>query len=198
MARASWWLLGRSRPLSMRRSGIGIHPGDHACLVYDTPAEQLGVAAAYIRAGPDAGERCVYLVGDRRLSDVIEALEDRGIDVAREVSSGALQFDTTARAYLGGGAFEPRTMIDLVLEKRAAALRGGYSGLWAAGEMGWAADGHATLVEYERDLNEAVFGAGRVTGLCQYERSRFAPARLAEVIAAHPVVLDPASAGGAI
>ena len=178
----------------MRRPEIHIASGDHACLVYDTPAQQLGVAAAYVRAGLDAGERCVYLVGDRRLGDVIEALEAAGVDVAREVTGGALQFDTTARAYLGAGAFDPRSMIGLILEKRTAAIAGGYTGLRAAGEMGWAADGQPRVVEYERELNDAVFCSGRVTGLCQYERSQFDPSQLAEVAAAHPVVLDAGAA----
>ena len=56
--------------------------------------------------------------------------------------------------------------------------------------MGWAARGQPRIVEYERELNDAVFGSGRVTGLCQYGRSQFAPSQLAEVVAAHPVVLD--------
>lgn len=179
--------------MSVRRPEIHISPGDHACLIYDTPAEQLAVAAAYVRAGLDAGERCVYLVGDRRLSDVIDALEAARVDVVREVASGALQFDTTARAYLGGGTFDPRSTIGLILQKRSAAIAAGYTGLRAAGEMGWAADGQVPIVEYERELNDAVFGSGRVTGLCQYERSQFAPSRLADVVDAHPVALDAAS-----
>ncbi len=108
----------------MRRPEIHISPGVHACLVYDAPAEQLAVAADYMRDGLAAGERCVYLVGDRRLGDVIDALEAAGVDVTREVTSGALQFDTTALAYLGG-AFDPRSTIRLILAKRSDAIARG-------------------------------------------------------------------------
>ncbi len=174
-----------------------LRPGDHGCLIYDTPAEQLEVAAAYIRAGLDAGERCVYLVGDRQLVDVVEALHRGGVDVAREVSEGALQFDTVARTYLPGGVFDPASMIGTIRRKRADAIAGGYTGLRAAGEMGWAAEASVTLVEYERRVNAEVFPLGRVTGLCQYQRAQFAWSELTDLLAVHPVVLCPASAASA-
>jgi two-component sensor histidine kinase len=70
-------------------------------------------------------------------------------------------------------------------------VREGYTALRATGEMTWVLrgpPGAERLIEYEVLLNK-FFPGSRCLGLCQYDRRRFAPEFLLDVLRAHPVVV---------
>ena len=59
------------------------------------------------------------------------------------------------------------------------------------GEMSWASrvlPGSQRLIEYEMKLNGFLPGS-KCIAICQYDRRRFAPALLLDVLRAHPVVI---------
>lgn len=160
--------------------------------MYSCPAEQLAAAAAYIAGGLDAGERCLYVLTDRSLVEVVDALHDAGIDVPRHAAMGSLQILRAEQTYLRSGAFEPEVMIDLLRARVTAARVDGYVAVRAAGEMGWALDPRVRLADvqhYEERLNRTVFAEGRLTGLCLYDVRRLDRDTLRALASAHPVIM---------
>ncbi len=115
--------------------------GDHVCSLYSTPEEQLAAAAEYIRAGLERGERCLYVCCEHGLKEFRAALRHSGINVAAEEKRGALVLVTKHEGHLKGGRFDPDKMISLLHTAVEDALRDGFTGLAAAGDMTWLLDG---------------------------------------------------------
>ena len=173
------------------RSLASLSQGDHICAVYESPDEQLRVLARYIGAGLEAGERCLYIVDDRSAEDVLAALERNAIDVRAAQSNKRLLLLTKRESYLKGGTFDPDGMIWTLAAMTDEALAEGCSGLRITGEMTWALGpetGCDRLLEYENKLNE-MFPGSRAHAICQYNRARFSPAIIRDVLRLHPLAI---------
>ena len=74
--------------------GLGVRPGDHICALYLGPAERDEILTPYLRAGLRAGEKCLCLISDVDLSEVIASI-DESLDVEgcsrREPRPGGLE-----------------------------------------------------------------------------------------------------------
>ncbi|MBI2939286.1 MAG: MEDS domain-containing protein [Chloroflexi bacterium] len=168
-----------------------LRPGDHLCLIYDNLAEQMAAVAAFMRDGLAAGERCVYIADDRTFDEVAGGLAAVGIDVARERERGALLLLTKRDTYLRSGEFHPAAMIALLRQTIEDALAAGFTGLRATGEMTWALGtevGCDRLIEYEALLNN-FFPGRQILAICQYNRRRFPPTIIRDVLRTHPIVI---------
>jgi CheY-like chemotaxis protein len=164
--------------------------GDHVCLIHETVEEQIAAVGPFMRTGLLRGARCCYIGDGRSHAEMGRILKASGIDVRRESQRGALVLLGKGEAYFGSGKFDPDEMIRLLREFEADATAQGFSGVYATGEMTWALGpepGCDRLVEYEARL-EDVFTGGRIVGLCQYDRRRFHPHLLGDVVRAHPLV----------
>src|ERR1700738_3351194 len=101
--------------------------GDHICLIYENPAEQMAVTVPFIVDGLRRGERCLYIGDDRTTDEVVQALEAAGVNVPRERQRGASRFLPSHDTYLRADEFVPRVMIDLINQAEAEALADGFS-----------------------------------------------------------------------
>lgn len=161
--------------------------GDHVCGLYSTPEEQLAAAVEYIRAGLDHGERCLYVCCERGLKEFRAALRRSGIKVSAEEKRGALVLLTKHEGHLKGGTFDPDGMISILQAAVEDALKDGFTGLAAAGDMSWLLDeapGSERLAEYEARLNH-FYKNHRALGLCLYNRTRLPDAALDHGLATH-------------
>jgi signal transduction histidine kinase len=171
---------------------VDFAPGEHLCVVYEDPAHWLATAVPYIAEGLARGERCVYTAPHEAVAALYAGLAEAGVDVERERRRGTLSFPSERETYLRLGHFDPDAMLafwrDLVDETE----RLGYAGCRLGGSPVWALDGRAAtcdkLVEYEVRINE-LFRRGRSRGLCQYDRRRFPPAVIRDVLRAHPIAV---------
>jgi MEDS: MEthanogen/methylotroph, DcmR Sensory domain/Histidine kinase-, DNA gyrase B-, and HSP90-like ATPase/His Kinase A (phospho-acceptor) domain len=165
--------------------------GDHVCAVYDSVDEQLEAMVDYIKSGLAQGERCVYIFGDRADEQILQGLSHAGVDVGAAVASQRLTFATDRETYLRDGSFDPERMIDFVRSSEKAALAEGCTGLRINGEMVWALGpeiGCDRIIEYETRLNE-YFPGSHSHAICQYNRSRFSPAVIRDVLRTHPIAI---------
>jgi len=132
----------------------------------------------------------------------------QGLDVKPYLARGQLVILTCDDAYLREGVFDPEGMIALLRADTERALAEGYSALRVTGEMTWALQGlpgSERLIEYEAKLNE-FFGSAepqdgasgrglaeapgsKCLAICQYDRRRFAPPVLLDVLRTHPIAV---------
>jgi len=169
---------------------MGFQQGDHACMLYLTPEEQLSAAAEYVRGGLDRGERCLYVCCEHTISEFGAALESAGIDVDAEERRGALVIITKEDGHLAGGVFDPDRMIATLDMALKDALAAGFKGLCAAGDMVWLLDeapGCERIAEYEARLNR-FYENNNALGLCLYNLKTMPPALIDHCLATHKYV----------
>lgn len=159
----------------------------HKCLIYEGhPSEQLPVIVPLLQQGLAEGRRCVYLGDPQTVAMVRGALEEKGVDVAREIGRSALVFSSD-RGHLDGGGFDPEAMVALLLGLIDDALKAGFTGLCATGDMRWELGSDANferLREYEI-LLEKVFRDKPLTGICQYHRDSVPAHALHDALTTH-------------
>ena len=171
-----------------RRSGY--QQGDHVCSLFLAPEDQLRTAVEYIKGGFARRERCLYVCCEHPVDQFRDALRAGGIDVDREERRGALVIVTKQEGHLKTGCFDPDEMIELLATFVAEALRDGYQGLCAAGDMAWVLDhapGTERLAEYEARLNHFCEST-HVTALCLYNLKTLSPQMLEDCLATHRLV----------
>jgi PAS domain S-box-containing protein len=168
---------------------LGVH--DHPCLIYESREEQLAAAIPFIKMGLERVEQCVYIVDENTAQTVLDAMRAEGIDVDSALDSGALKVITKREAYLREGYFDPDSMIQFLKEGVNSAKRAGFKALRVTGEMTWALGSEASverLIEYEAKLNY-VFPEYDILAICQYNRKRFKPEIIIDIIRTHPLVI---------
>jgi len=168
---------------------IGIH--DHLCLIYETEEEQFSAVIPYMKIGLERDEKCLYVVDDNTAAMVIDRMKGAGMDVENAVKSGKLTIASKQDAYLKQGYFDPDWMIGFLRRATDEAKAAGFSGLRITGEMTWVLGGDPgteRLMEYEAKLNY-FFPKNDALAICQYNRNRFSPVIIKDVISTHPIVI---------
>ena len=165
---------------------------DHLCLIYETQEERFAAVVPFIGAGLRLGEKCIYVVDENTADTVLAAIRAGGIDAESAVGSGALAVLSKQESYLKDGCFDPDRMIGFLKEAIDQARQEGHSALRVTGEMTFVLGGDPgveRLMEYEAKLNY-FFPDNDALAICQYNRSRFAPELIMEVIRTHPLVIS--------
>ena len=93
-----------------------------------------------------------------------------GLDLARELDRGALVLSSD-QGHLIDGQFDSDRMLGLLEDAIDEALRDGFSGLWAAGDMTWEFGNEKNfvkLLDYERGLEQLFEKHASLSGVCQY------------------------------
>jgi PAS domain S-box-containing protein len=173
------------------RAIADLGPGDHLCCIYETEEEHRSVVTPFLRQGLEQGEKAIYIVDTRTAGTILGYLRDDGLDVESHLARGQLAVLTRDQAYMREGVFDPEGMIALLREETEQALAEGYPALRVTGEMTWALrglPGSERLIEYEARLNE-FFPGSQCLAICQYDRRRFDPAVLLEVLRTHPIAI---------
>lgn len=175
-----------------------VRRGSHASFAYSTVDELRPMVARYVATGLDHGERCIYMLGDRNVIELVDWLDEGGIDVPKHAADGSLQILRAKQVYLRDGGFDPRAVIETVRAAVQRAMHDGFSGLRAAGDMTWALGGTplARLIDYEREVDRTLFTDRRLTGLCLYDDRRFGWEQIAALNAVHRMVVRPPSRDG--
>ncbi|RDI72435.1 MEDS domain-containing protein [Halopelagius longus] len=165
----------------------GHYCNDHFAHVYETPEEKFAAAVPFVRHGLDRGERILYVVDESTEQEVKAVLREGGIDVDAAVDSGALSFPTVQETYLRNGAFDADEMIDFYADTVDEATEE-YAALRIVAEMTWVPESDTSIerfMEYEQKINE-LFAETESLAICQYNRDRFSPEAIRDVVRCHP------------
>jgi len=173
----------------LEQSVKNMAPGDHLCCIYETEKEHKDLITTFMRQGLERGEKVLYIVDAHTGEEILNYLRDDGMLVKPYLESGQLVIITVDEAYMREGIFDPDAMIELIGDETERSLDEGYSALRVTGEMTWALEGlqgSERLIEYEAKLNE-FFADSKCLAICQYDKRRFEPALLSDVLATHPI-----------
>ena len=163
-------------------------PSEHVCTLYDRREEEVAIAVSFLRAGLERGEQCVCVVDDSRAS-ILGALESEGVDVDAVIRQGRLAIlEKPLSQGLG-----PEQMAGWIDQHASDARSAGYAGFRIVGEMTWVLGDPANLralaeLEVRLNRNRVWFRHGCI-GLCQFDRRRFSPEALREMLMVHPLVV---------
>jgi PAS domain S-box-containing protein len=164
---------------------IDLH--QHLCLIYATQQEQFSAAIPFLKIGLERGEQCIYVADAKTTATLMNAMRSEGIDVDAAMRRGSL---TTTHGYPLPGNFVPDRMVNFLAKSVESARSAGYSALRVVGEMTWVTEIDPLperLLEFEANINH-LFRDGDVLAICQYDRNRFPPEVLLEILRTHPTV----------
>lgn len=160
----------------------------HICSVYDSPADQLSTVLPFLENGLRKGERCIYILHARTRDEILAALTQRQIDGQRLITVGQLILLSPEETYLRERPFQPTATLRALWHLVNEAQTAGFSGCRITADMSWALETNCDgLVEYERLCNTGS-SEFKLTGLCQYDRRRFTPAIIRDILRTHPWV----------
>ncbi|MEW6555051.1 MAG: PAS domain S-box protein [Actinomycetota bacterium] len=183
--------MGDVRGHSLIRGLEELRPGDHLCCIYQSEDEHRALVTSFLRHGLERGEKVIYIVDNHTAEEVLGYLERVGIETSPFLDSGQLTVLTVDDAYMKDGVFDPDGMIAMLREETDKAASQGYAVLRVTGEMTWALrglPGSERLIEYEAKLNH-FFPSSRCMAICQYDRRRFNPELLLDVLSTHPIAV---------
>ncbi len=175
---------------SSRGSVQQLQRGQHACLLYDRHEDPLAVVAPFAAAAFQQGERCLFVVGELDPARIEQSLRAAGVDVALQVSRGALVLVSRWEVSFPGGEFDPAAMIGFVRQAIGQTLADGFTGLRVVAEMTWALQlgvGANKLIHYEA-LGNHLYPDEPLVAVCMYDRSRFPAAVCHDALRVHPWV----------
>lgn len=150
----------------------------HQCLIYEgSPSLTLRSIAEVAWQKLEENYRCVYLNSPWMVAGMKSYLAAAGADVAREIGRGSLVLSSDQN-HLAKGAFDVDEMIRTLESGIEQALRDGYQGLWASGDMTWEfgpRQDFDKLIEYEWRLEELFRKGPHLSGICQYHKDTLPP-----------------------
>ncbi|HEY74884.1 MAG TPA: GAF domain-containing protein [Thermoflexia bacterium] len=167
-----------------------LKPGDHLCCFYETEQEYRALLTPFLLQGLERNEKVVVIVDEQTTETILDYLRASGVDPQPYLERGQLVILPSDEVYLRGGAFDPDRMIAFLKEETERALAEGYAALRVTGEMTWALQdlpGCERLVEYETKLRE-FFSRSKCLAICQYNRRRFPPDLLLDMLQVHSIV----------
>jgi len=144
------------RSISLGFSAQQFSEGQHICYIYTDDEERLEVMGKYLQSGQEAKEKLLYLVDAMTSDEMLDHLEQQGVDFS-DARPGGFTLADAAPAYCPSGFFQTEEMLDLVKDFYLGALEEGYSGARGTGEMSWCLTegraNHFDLMDYEARLN---------------------------------------------
>jgi len=165
--------------------------GSHRCLFYRSPTELVQVMAAYMHAGLQNRELCVW-VTTAPLTPTLarEALELAGSHPDDCLRSGQLQIVSHDEWYLESGRFDKAHMLAKWEGPMRRAESEGYAGLRISGDPAWlnSPEERRAFMDYEREAT-GFLAEAPVVALCTYATSRCSTGEMFEIMAAHPSTL---------
>ncbi len=160
----------------------------HQCVIYaGAPSQLLPALAARMRQMLDANYRCLYLNSPAMLAGMSSYLAAQGIDVAREKAQKRILLSSD-QSHVSGEGFDVEEMISTLEAAVVDAMRDGYTGLWASGDMMWEFGTERNLPklgEYERRLEELFHRQPTLCGICQYHCDLLPPEILRWALLTH-------------
>ena len=163
----------------------------HQCLIYDRGHSSCVPAIARtIRENLGANKKCLCFYSRSMLSALRNQLTADGLDVADQVSGGALSL-TTDREFLVDGIFDIEKMIEMLGATVEQALADGYDGVWGSGDVYWEIGSRTNfdkVADYERRLGKFMSSTPEFSCVCLFDRNTLPPSTINTALETHPAI----------
>ncbi|MEQ8174836.1 MAG: PAS domain S-box protein [Syntrophomonadaceae bacterium] len=174
------------------RSVYRLQLHDHACLIYENEAEWKETVIPFIIIGLQLGQKCLYGLNNRSRQQIVEGLQEVGLDTFPYETSGQLLFldQSVLPQPDDEDRLEQVEQFEIAFIK--SCLAEGYSGVRLTCEAMYTMTGFAptwSLVEANSRSHTEIFPNYPVTVLCQYERWKTNPLLLKQAIIGHPIII---------
>ncbi|MCD6019715.1 MAG: uncharacterized protein K0S53_2836 [Bacteroidetes bacterium] len=163
----------------------------HQCLIYEgSPSQKLGILAAILQRKLNEGYRCLYLNSAPMVAGMASTLAALGVDMASETEKGSIIL--SSEPVTSDGDFNSELMLSQLENSLDQAIKDGYKGLWASGDMTWefgAKKDFSKLMEYELGLENVFRRRKELCGICQYHHDTLPKDALQQGLLLHPGIL---------
>ena len=171
--------------------GMSVAVGDHICAFYRGSAGRDEILLPYLRAGIEAGHKCIAIL-DGIERDTVQARLRDDCDVEGAIQTRQLDLLCSSETYLRDGHFSKVAMLDFWSEVVGECIDGSnYEFARSVGEMTWALSqlpGVEDLVDYESELNRFLPLYPQVI-LCLYDLDCFVGRIIVDLMRTHPKLL---------
>ena len=164
----------------------------HQCLVYKgDPVNQLPALAAVLKQKLREDYRCLYLNSPSMVEGLRSHLSSLGVAVANDITKGHLVLSSEP-VVSADGVFDADSMLKKLEGAVTQALRDGYKGLFATGDMTWELgplkDNYSLLVDYEWKLERLFRRQYALSGICQYHVDTLPIGAMRQALRSHPAI----------
>ena len=162
----------------------------HQCLIYNgAPSQKLSFLAGALKNKLFEGYRCLYLNSPPMVAGMRSTLAAMDIDVAEVVKDSLILSSDTVSP---GATFDSEVMLGTLEDLLDQAIKDGYKGLWASGDMTWEfgpAKDFSKLMEYELGLEEIFHRRKELCGICQYHHDSLPRDAMRQSLLIHPTIV---------
>jgi hypothetical protein len=162
----------------------------HQCLIYKgSPSPRLPMLARILQSKLEEGYRCLYLNSAPMVAGMRSTLAAMNIDIA-EVTKASLILSSDPVS--SGRDFNSDAMLGKLEDLLDQAIKDGYKGLWASGDMTWEfgpSKDFSKLMEYELGLEEIFRRRKELCGICQYHHDTLPQDALRQSLLIHPTLV---------
>ncbi len=162
--------------------------GLHICHVFNDDKERNETLGKFIEKGFEAGEKVAVLMESITVDELLGALDDNGVN-----TDGAEKhfFIRAMDVYCPDAKFVPDDMLKRFQMHYEAAMKEGFVGARAVGDMSWALSTEAEtelidLAEYECRLNEV---SCPCTTICSFDARLFDGGTIMDMLSVHPYTI---------
>ena len=162
----------------------------HQCLIYTgAPSQKLSLLARALQTKLVEGYRCLYLNSPPMVAGMRSTLASMDSDVAELVKDSLILSSDTVSS---GKNFDTGVMLGKLEDLLDQAIKDGYKGLWASGDMTWEfgqSKDFSKLMEYEIGLEEIFHRRQELCGICQYHHDTLPRDAMRQSLLIHPTVV---------
>jgi len=175
---------------ALRDTGIGfigeVPWGTHLCLFYETKEDLLDTAVAYLKAGLESKEYCMWAISEPLTEDEARCALRQAVPAFDEhVAAGSIDIVHGREWYLEKDRIDLQRIIGAWYERLRGALARGYDGMRASGMAAWVGAKHwKDFSDYEHEIHGSLSDR-RMTVLCTYPLAASAPVDILDVVRAH-------------
>ena len=162
----------------------------HQCMIYKgSPSQKLHILAGILQNKLHEGYRCLYLNSAPMVAGMRSTLAAMDIDIA-EVTKDRLILSSDPVS--SGREFDSEAMLEKLEDMLDNAIKDGYKGLWASGDMTWEfgpSKDFSKLMEYELGLEKVFRRRKELCGICQYHHDSLPQDAMRQSLLIHPTIV---------
>jgi PAS domain S-box-containing protein len=164
-----------------------LNPGDHIFCLYESFEELLDILTTYIEEGIRHHQKVICVLGDWSPDEIEARLQAEKPGLEQYFRTGQLSLVDYSVNFTALETPTPDSLTEYLRQQTRQATAEGYTALRVAGEMTWLVrrTGLEWLIEYESTVDDFIVDADYM-GLCLYDRRRFDPVFLMEMLKIHP------------